>query len=107
VHFGTSIQKYEEYLFNYHQLSCSSAQATGLCFNNLGIRGSSDFVFAVAHKSALRARSKSRYPIPSNFIGRPKIYNVALGIIPRLVFLDSQNYSSVLIKADLNVLACP
>jgi hypothetical protein len=76
VQFGPSVQKHEQHIYEYHQLSCASAQVTGFCFNDLGFRSYSDFVFAVSHTSAFRAKSEGRCPIPTNFIGMPKWYNV-------------------------------
>jgi hypothetical protein len=46
--------------------------------NDLGVKGLSDFVFAVAHKSPFRAADSEeiRLPIPASFIGQPRNYYV-------------------------------
>jgi len=72
--FGTSVQTYEQHLFKFHQLSCTPAHASGFCLNHLGVVGSSDFVFAVAHKTTFNANRESRPTIPASLIGIPKNY---------------------------------
>jgi len=77
VHFGPCVQKHEHPLFIFHRLSCTPAQATGFCFNNLGVRGTSDFVFAVSHTSeGFHTTRQDHCPIPPTFIGEPRQYVV-------------------------------
>jgi len=57
-------------------MSYVSAQATGFCFNDRGVKGSSDFVFAAAHTTEFHVTSQDHYPVSTSLVGKPKQYVV-------------------------------